>query len=285
MWDRCRVQHFLHNGRNVRNSSFDIPPKRMSSWKLLESCTRLFRYTRKERPLTASTYNRLWNWSTIGGCSWKRNAPSTEMCHWMVSNEMWQWSSCHWMVSELSKRDHEAVRLHCDTSAELHDTWRRTLSFYNPLYSMHFDETTAQAKKQMDLTLRYWSPTHNEVIVAFYTHILYCVCWSRHSSVKKHRAVPWGQHSCGQTYTLVSDGLNANKAIMRKIEQTIKDEHPEFKGFVDLGSCVLHIVHNGFGKGLEMYGKDIDQLCLDLHVRSSSTVLRGERSTSNCRPT
>ena len=27
---------------------------------------------------------------------------------------------------------------------------------------------------------------------------------------------------------------------MRKIEQTIKDEHPEFKGFVDLGSCVLH---------------------------------------------
>ena len=187
MWDRCRVQHFLHNGRNVRNSSFDIPPKRMSSWKLLESCTRLFRYTRKERPLTASTYNRLWDWSTIGGCSWKRNAPSTEMCHWMVSNEMWQWSSCHWMVSELSKRDHEAVRLHCDTSAELHDTWRRTLSFYNPLYSMHFDETTAQAKKQMDLTLRYWSPTHNEVIVAFYTYILYCVCWSRHSSVKKHQ--------------------------------------------------------------------------------------------------
>ena len=54
------------------------------------------------------------------------------------------------------------------------------------------------------------------------------------------------------------------KAIMRKIEQTIKDEHPEFKGFVDLGSCVLHVIHNGFGEGLEMYGKDIDQLCLDL---------------------
>ena len=34
-------------------------------------------------------------------------------------------------------------------------------------FSMHFDETTAQVKKQMDLTLRYWSPTHNEVIVAF----------------------------------------------------------------------------------------------------------------------
>ena len=35
---------------------------------------------------------------------------------------------------------------------------------------MHFDETTtAQVKKQMDVTLRYWSPIHNEVIVSFYT--------------------------------------------------------------------------------------------------------------------
>ena len=82
--------------------------------------------------------------------------------------------------------------------------------------------------------------------------------------------------------TLVRDGPNVNKAIMRRIEQTIKDEHPKIKGFVDRGSCVLHVVHNGFGKGLEMYGKDIDQL--RLIVPSSSTVLRGERTTSNCRP-
>ena len=52
---------------------------------------------------------------------------------------------------------------------------------------------------------------------------------------------------------------------MRKIEQTIKENHPDFKGFVDLGSCVVH-VHNGFGKGLDRYGKDMDQLCLDLHA-------------------
>ena len=66
---------------------------------------------------------------------------------------------------------------------------------------------------------------------------------------------------------------------MRKIEQTIKDEHPEFKGFVDLGSCVLHVVHNGFGKGLEMYGKDIDQLhvCLDLHAIFTYSAAGEER--------
>ena len=84
--------------------------------------------------------------------------------------------------------------------------------------------------------------------------------------------------------TLVRDGPNVNMAIMRKIEQTIKDEHPKFKGFVDLGSCVLHTVHNGFGKGLEMYGKDMISYAW-IFMPSSSTVLRGERTTSNCRPT
>ena len=77
-------------------------------------------------------------------------------------------------------------------------------------------------------------------------------------------------------YTLVRDGPNVNKAIMRKIKHTVKDEHPEFKGFVDLGSCVLHVVHNGFGKGLEMCGKDIDHLCLDLHAIFNYSPARRE---------
>ena len=85
--------------------------------------------------------------------------------------------------------------------------------------------------------------------------------------------------------TLVRDGPNVNKAIIRKIEQTIKDKHPEFKGFVDLGSCVLQVVHNGFGKGLEMHGKDIDQLCFHLHAIFKYSAARRERTTSNCRPT
>ena len=76
--------------------------------------------------------------------------------------------------------------------------------------------------------------------------------------------------------TLVRDGPNANKAIMRKIEQTMKDEHPEFKGFVDLWSCVVHVVHNSFVKGLDMYGKDIDHLCLDLHAIFKYSAARRE---------
>ena len=39
-------------------------------------------------------------------------------------------------------------------------------------FCIHFDETTStQVKKQMDLTLRYWSPTH-EVWITYYTSLL-----------------------------------------------------------------------------------------------------------------
>ena len=41
-------------------------------------------------------------------------------------------------------------------------------------FSLHFDETTtAQVKKQMDLILRCWSPTHNEVWVTYYASLFF----------------------------------------------------------------------------------------------------------------
>ena len=41
-------------------------------------------------------------------------------------------------------------------------------------FCVHFGETsTTQVKKQMDLTPRYWSPTHNEVWSMFYTSLLF----------------------------------------------------------------------------------------------------------------
>ena len=69
--------------------------------------------------------------------------------------------------------------------------------------SMHFDETTtAQVKKQMDLTRRYWSPTHNEVIVTFYTYIF---------------------------YTLFFGHVEADKVVSRVIEQFHEDVIPMHK--------------------------------------------------------
>ena len=41
-------------------------------------------------------------------------------------------------------------------------------------FCVHFDETTTtQVKKQMDLTVRYWLPTHNAVWVRFYASLFF----------------------------------------------------------------------------------------------------------------
>ena len=41
-------------------------------------------------------------------------------------------------------------------------------------FSMHFDETTTkQVNKQMDLTLRYWSPRHGEIWTVFYVSLFF----------------------------------------------------------------------------------------------------------------
>ena len=44
-------------------------------------------------------------------------------------------------------------------------------------FCIHFDETTStQVKKQMDLTLKYWSPTHEEVWITYYTSLFFWSC-------------------------------------------------------------------------------------------------------------
>ena len=74
--------------------------------------------------------------------------------------------------------------------------------------------------------------------------------------------------------TLVRDGPNVNKTIFRKMYELIKHDHPDFAGLVDLGSCTIHIVHNAFGKGMQQCGKEIEQLCMDLHSLFKYTAAR-----------
>ena len=51
----------------------------------------------------------------------------------------------------------------------------KDLKVSNLPFCVHFEETTtAQVKKQIDVTVRYWSPTHDEVWVRFYTSVFFC---------------------------------------------------------------------------------------------------------------
>ena len=63
---------------------------------------------------------------------------------------------------------------------------------------------------------------------------------------------------------------------MRKIEQTIKDKHPEFKDLLILEAVLCMSYITVLVKDLDMYGKDIDQLCLDLHAIFKYSAARKE---------
>ena len=60
------------------------------------------------------------------------------------------------------------------------------------------------------------------------------------------------------------------------MNELIVQDHPNYPGLVDLGNCTIHTVHNAFGKGLEKYGKDIDQLCMDLYALFKYSSARRE---------
>ena len=151
-------------------------------------------------------------------------------------------------------------------------------------YSLHFDETTSsQVKKQMDLTLRYWSPTHNEVWVNLYTSLFFGHAEGAKVAGRIYEVLKKDDLPVQKLCTLIRDGPNVNKTIFRKLEEVIKADYPDFGGFVDLGSCILHQVHNAFAKGMEEYGKDIGQLCTDVHsLFTVHTVQLGERIMKNC---
>lgn len=144
-------------------------------------------------------------------------------------------------------------------------------------FSIHFDETTTtQVKKQMDLTVRYWSPTHNEVWVAYYTSLMFGHAEGKTVASKMMAQLLDDNMPIDKLSTLVRDGPNVNKTIFSALQKSIKEECPDFPGFVDLGSCILHTVHNAFGKGLEKLSADIDQLCRDVHALFKHSAARRE---------
>ena len=49
-------------------------------------------------------------------------------------------------------------------------------------FCLYFETTTTRVKKQMDLTFRYWSPTHKEVWITYYTSLFLVMQRQKNSS-------------------------------------------------------------------------------------------------------
>ena len=81
-------------------------------------------------------------------------------------------------------------------------------------FSIDFDETsTSQVKKQMDLTLRYWSPTHEKVWTVFYTSLFSGHATADIVSENMYHKMCEDGIPVDRICILVRDGPNVNKAI------------------------------------------------------------------------
>lgn len=75
---------------------------------------------------------------------------------------------------------------------------------------------------------------------------------------------------------LSSHGPNVSKAVWRTINQTLIKANNN--GLVDISTCNLHVIHNSFVKGLEVYGNQIEELAVDIFFWFKSATCREDFS-------
>ena len=118
-------------------------------------------------------------------------------------------------------------------------------------FCIHFDErSTTQVKKQMELTLHYWSTKHQKVWSVFCTLVFFDHAEEDKVTEKMYDSMLVDGLPVNKLVTLIRDGPNVNKTIFRKVNERISQDHLNFPGLDDLGSCTIHMVHNAFGKVL-----------------------------------
>lgn len=61
---------------------------------------------------------------------------------------------------------------------------------------------------------------------------------------------------------LCSDSPNVTKAIWRNTNESLVEANQP--ALVDISTCNLHVIHNSFGKGVDVYGRDVEELAIDL---------------------
>ena len=144
----------------------------------------------------------------------------------------------------------------------------------NSYFTLHFDETiSAQTKKHMDLLVHYWSEREHVVKVKYITSIMF-----GHAKVDtvvdemlqtlEELALP-----LRLMLSLGMDGPNVNKSILNKLNKIKTQE-----GFKELiscpTSCLIHVRHNSFRKGLLKYGINAEKLCISLFYFFSKSSCR-----------
>ena len=141
----------------------------------------------------------------------------------------------------------------------------------NSYFTLHFDEMiSAQTKMHMDLLVCYLSEREHVVKVKYITSIM--IGHAKADTVVddmlqtlEELALP-----LRLMLSLGMDGLNVNKSVLNKFKTQ--------RGFKKLiscpTSCLIHVCHNSFRKGLSKYGINAEKLCISLFYFFSKSSCR-----------
>lgn len=142
-------------------------------------------------------------------------------------------------------------------------------------YSLSFDETSNNANaKELQDVVTYWSNSR-ELVVSHHLQTFYIGSATAEILVQHHNeALDNANLPRSKLLMLGRDGPNVNKKVQRLMSEQIM----EIRGrpLLDIGSCNIHILHNGFEKGLGVLGDDASELIIKVHEFFGDWALRVE---------
>ena len=143
------------------------------------------------------------------------------------------------------------------------------------LFTLHFDEATRMdGHEQCDILVRYWSKNADKVVVSFYKAIELGHATGDIVSTEILNALDNDGLSLRNLLMLSNDGPNVNKTIHRLINDAVVNLRD--KALLNIGTCTLHITHNAFGAGISEYGKNTQELAMNLHAFFHASAARKE---------
>lgn len=144
-------------------------------------------------------------------------------------------------------------------------------------FTLQYDETTnAQVNKQLDLKIRYWSSAQSQIVVDHLQTYLMGHATGRHLAEKIISAVHDNGIALEQLQMLESDGLNVNKTVWNIVNDALLNLPSRNYGLTDISTRNLHICHNTFAKGLEVFASSISEFVIDLHLWFKMSAARQE---------
>ncbi|KAJ6643983.1 hypothetical protein Bhyg_08948 [Pseudolycoriella hygida] len=142
-------------------------------------------------------------------------------------------------------------------------------------YTLCFDETTNDAsRKELQTSVRYYSERQKQ-IQEFHLETFFLENGKGETIVKYlFQSLDNEKLPTERLMTLSRDGPNTNKKVFRLMNEEFNKRTG--RNLIDVGSCDIHIIHNGFKKGLDEYGKNIADLSINLHYFFYGESLRSE---------